>query len=154
MAGTLDASLPDHRASTQSDTGQGFPVTGWERYQFIATLGHGGMGSVYRARDPRLGREVALKFIRGGDPRLTMRLLREARAQARIEHDNVCKVFEVGEVEGKAYIAMQLVEGRSLRDVASDMSLHEKVAALRDVALALHEAHKLGILHRDIKPAN
>lgn len=112
------------------------------------------MGEVYRALDPRLGREVALKFIRGGDPRLTMRLIREARAQARVEHHNVCKVFEVGEVAGKVYIAMQLVEGHPLHEAAASMSLHDKVRAIRDVALALHEAHKLGILHRDIKPSN
>lgn len=133
---------------------EGFPVSGWERYRFVAALGHGGMGSVYRAVDPRLEREVALKFIRGGDPRLTMRLLREARAQARVEHVNVCKVFEVGEVAGKAYIAMELVDGRPLNEAAKDMSLHDKVLAIRDVALALHEAHKLGILHRDVKPSN
>src|SRR5262249_26690951 len=108
----------------------------------------------YRARDARLGREVALKFIRGGDPRLTVRLLREARAQAKIEHENICKVFDVGAVQGKAYIAMQLVTGRPLGDVAGGMSLHHKVQVIRDAALALHEAHKLGILHRDIKPSN
>ncbi len=69
------------------------------------------MGTVYEAHDLRLNRSVALKFIRGGDPRLAMRLLREARAQASIRHENICKVYEVGEVEGRPYIAMQLVEG-------------------------------------------
>lgn len=112
------------------------------------------MGAVYEARDNRLGRNVALKFIRGGDPELTVRLAREARAQARIEHENVCKVYEVNEIQGKAYIAMQLVEGESLARAAKHMSLDEKVIAMRDITRALHAAHTLGILHRDIKPSN
>jgi serine/threonine-protein kinase len=131
-----------------------FPVADWDRYVFGRRLGEGGMGAVYEARDLRLGRLVALKFIRGGDPRLSMRLAQEARAQARIDHPNVCKVFEVGEVEGKAYIAMELVEGVPLGDLSAHLSLHDKVQIIRDAALALHEAHKLGILHRDVKPSN
>ena len=79
----------------------------WERYETLGLLGKGGMGAVYKARDSRLGRIVALKFIRGDNPLLTQRLLQEARAQSRIEHDHVCKVHEVGEIEGHAYIAMQ-----------------------------------------------
>ena len=165
---TLDASLSPREAVLASDTQlaatlegdsprsapDGFPVTEWDRYEFVRVLGHGGMGTVYEARDLRLGRAVALKFIRGGDPKLTMRLLREARAQARIEHEGVCKVYEVGEIRGKPYIAMALIEGRALGDAASGMSLTEKVVVIRDVALALHAAHTLGILHRDVKPSN
>lgn len=146
------------RSPDQDTTGEAaddpFPVAGWGLYTFVRPLGCGGMGAVYEARDERLGRSVALKFIRGGDPRLTLRLMREARAQARIHHENVCQVFEVGEVRGKAYIAMELVKGASLAEAAREMSLDAKVLAIRDVARALHEAHTLGILHRDIKPSN
>lgn len=131
-----------------------FPVVGWDRYEFLSLLGQGGMGAVYKARDRRIQRLVALKFIRGGDERMTLRLLQEARAQARIDHRGVCKVLEVGEVEGKAYIAMQLVEGRSLQHAYADLSLMQKVRIVRDVAEALDAAHRLGIIHRDIKPAN
>ncbi|MFO0588455.1 MAG: serine/threonine-protein kinase [Polyangiaceae bacterium] len=131
-----------------------FPVPGWDRYVFVQTLGRGGMGAVFEAVDRQLNRHVALKFIRGGDPHLAARLVREARAQASIRHENVCKVFEVGEVAGRPYIAMQLVEGPPLWEVARKMSLLEKVIAMRDVARAIHEAHALGILHRDIKPGN
>lgn len=148
---TLDASLGGGAAGTRP--GQ-FPVEGWSRYEFLAVLGHGGMGTVYRAYDVQLGRAVALKFIRGDHPNLPARLLREARAQARVDHPNICKVFEVGEVEGKAYIAMELVSGEPLRTDDPELSLHDKVVTIRDCALALHEAHKLGILHRDIKPGN
>lgn len=69
---------------------------------------------MYKARDRRIHRIVALKFIRGGDERLTKRFLQEACLQARVEHPGICKVLEVGEVEGKAYIAMQFVDGQSL----------------------------------------
>lgn len=131
-----------------------YPVARWDRYEFQKKLGQGGMGAVYKARDRRLGRDVALKFIRGGDPNLVMRFLQEARAQARIDHPHVCKVYEVGEVEGKAYIAMQFVDGQSLHRAAKELSLTEKVLLMRQVAEAMHEAHRLGIIHRDLKPDN
>jgi eukaryotic-like serine/threonine-protein kinase len=134
--------------------GRGFPVAGWDRYEFLSTLGRGGMGEVYEARDRRLGREVALKFIRGADPDRVLRLLQEARTQARIDHPNVCKVYEVGEVFGKAYVAMQLVRGQTLDEAALEMTLPAKVRALKLVAEAVHEAHRLGVVHRDLKPSN
>jgi eukaryotic-like serine/threonine-protein kinase len=126
----------------------------WDRYLVRGLLGQGGMGRVYRAVDPRLGRPVALKFLRSQDPELASLVLAEARAQARIEHPNVCKVYEAGELDGRAYIAMQLVEGLPLGRAALVMSLEQKVLAVRDAAEALHAAHRLGILHRDVKPAN
>ncbi|WNG22246.1 protein kinase [Cystobacter fuscus] len=133
---------------------EGFPVSSWERYDVLELLGRGGMGEVYKARDRRLGRTVALKFIRGSDPELVMRFLQEARAQARIDHPNVCKVYEVGDVQGKAYIAMQFVEGQRLDQVATRMTQQEKVRAMQEVATAIHEAHRQGVIHRDLKPTN
>src|SRR6478752_6094251 len=130
------------------------PVAKWDRYELLDLLGKGGMGVVYKARDRRLDRTCAIKFILGADPNLTMRFLREARAQARIDHPNVCRVYEVGEVEGRAYIAIQFVEGDTLTRAASKMTLDQKVAVMRDVSLAIQEAHRLGIAHRDLKPGN
>ena len=130
------------------------PVTAWDRYEIFEPLGHGGMGSVYRARDRRLGRTLAIKFLHGADPLLVLRFLREARAQARIDHPHVCRVYEVGEVQGRSYIALQLIDGEPLHIAAARMSLDEEIAVMRDVAVAIHEAHRLGIVHRDIKPAN
>ncbi|MDI1428558.1 protein kinase domain-containing protein [Polyangium sorediatum] len=126
----------------------------WDRYEIVRFLGRGGMGSVYEARDRRLARHVAIKFIHGADPITTKRFLQEARAQARIDHPNVCKVLEVGEVEDKAYIAMQLVQGLSLNDAAQSMSIDDKVRVMKTVTEAVHAAHHIGIIHRDIKPAN
>lgn len=121
----------------------------WDRYEILGLLGRGGMGAVYKARDRRLERNVALKFIRSDDESLTRRFVQEARAQSRIEHPFVCKVHEVGEVEGKPYIAMQLVEGQSLDRACQTMSLVEKLKLVRDVALALQSAHDQNIIHRE-----
>ncbi len=131
-----------------------FPVENWDRYEFVSVLGKGGMGVVFKARDRRLNRIVALKFIRSSDPEMIARFQREARAQARIEHPAICKVFEVGEVDEKTYIAMQFVDGKSLEGAFSRLRLPEKVQLIRDAADAIHEAHRQGIIHRDIKPAN
>lgn len=126
----------------------------WHRYELRGILGSGGMGLVYRAWDPHLKREVALKFHSWGNPNLASRFLGEAQAQARIHHPHVCQVYEVGEVHGVQYIAMALVEGRTLREVAKELNLEEKVKAMAEVAEAIHAAHRLGIIHRDLKPAN
>jgi tRNA A-37 threonylcarbamoyl transferase component Bud32 len=155
-----DETLTQHGAAKQAvdDPAAGRvdrpPVTGWDRYELQELLGKGGMGSVYKARDRRLGRTVAIKFIQGANPNLTMRFLQEARAQARIDHPNVCRVYEAAEVEGRAYIVLQYIDGEPLHKLAVPMSLDERIAAMRDIAVAVHEAHKLGIVHRDLKPGN
>ncbi len=131
-----------------------FPLPGWDHFEPLAFLGEGGMGRVFKARDPRLNRLVALKFIRGEDEDLLRRFQVEARSQALIEHPHVCKVYEVGEVEGQAYIAMQFIEGSSLEEARAQLNLEEKVNILLEVAEATHAAHRQGIIHRDLKPAN
>ncbi len=126
----------------------------WDRYEILGLLGKGGMGSVFEARDKRINRHVALKFIHTVDPYMTSRFLQEARAQARIDHPNVCKVLEVGEVEGRVYIAMQLIAGEQLSKIAESLSTDEKVRLMKTVTDAVSAAHRLQIIHRDIKPAN
>ncbi|MBL8634432.1 MAG: protein kinase [Myxococcales bacterium] len=148
---TVDGSLVGYKGPP---AGNKFPVESWDRYEFHKLLGQGGMGAVYKAKDKRLGRLVALKFIRGGDEQMTHRFMQEARAQSRLDHPNICHVYEVGEVAGKAYIAMQLVDGDSLEKARPDLSLLNKVAVMRDVCLAMHHAHEKGVIHRDIKPSN
>jgi len=130
------------------------PVPDWDRYTISDYLGEGAMGLVYRALDPSLGRQVAIKFIASDDPDQKKRFQREARAHAQIEHDHVCRVYEVGEVGGRAYIAMQLIDGRSLQDVASDLTLDQRVVVMEQVAEAVQAAHSMGVIHRDIKPGN
>src|ERR1700749_1639737 len=96
LAVTETAALEDAAVPVSSVLGP--PVSSWDRYEVLDLLGKGGMGSGYRARDRRLDRPLAIKFLLGADPNLTLRFLREARAQAQIDHPNVCRVYEVGEV--------------------------------------------------------
>jgi len=126
----------------------------WDRYTDFSVLGEGGMGTVYRAFDPRLQRWVALKFLRADDRRLAEACVREARAQARVEHENVCQIYEVGEVARRPYIAMQYIQGRTLRSLAGELSAREVTQIGAQVARALHAAHLEGLVHRDVKPSN
>jgi tetratricopeptide (TPR) repeat protein len=126
----------------------------WPRYRVDRLLGSGGMGTVFKAFDPTLGRWVALKFLHRNDERQTERFLREARSQARVSHPNVCQVHEVGEAEGRPYIAMQFIDGRSLGELCDELTRDEQVRLVRDVARAVHAAHRTGLVHRDLKPGN
>ncbi len=131
-----------------------FPVPGWERYDVRRFLGQGGMGQVFLAHDLRLHRNVALKFVRGDDTELVTRLLSEARAQARVEHERVCQVYEVGEVKGRPYIAMQYVSGAPLGQLVTTLTVEQKALVLREAAEGVHAAHRAGLIHRDLKPSN
>lgn len=153
-----DTSLEDTSLEEEnefnSELEKGFPVKNWDRFEFRKLLGYGGMGIVYQAWDTKLNRMVALKFLRNSYGQASKRFLQEARAQCRIEHPNVCRVYEAGEVDNIPYIAMQHIEGTTLRLAYQEMSLEQKVQVMRDIALAIQSAHKLGIIHRDIKPDN
>jgi len=150
QASTAGNSSPDRGRSELST----FPVPGWERYQPVRLLGHGGMGRVFLAFDPRLGRNVALKFVRSETPGLAHRFVAEAQAQARVDHERVCKVYEVGEVQGHPYIAMQYVDGQPLQALARTLTFEQKALLLAQVAEGVHAAHRAGIIHRDLKPSN
>ena len=117
-------------------------------------LGEGGMGEVHAAWDRSLQRAVAVKFVRGSDPRAAERLLLEARLQARVDHPHVVKVFEVGTLEGRPCIVFQLVRGSALDASASTLPLAVRVELVRQAAGGLHAAHLQGLVHRDVKPGN
>jgi serine/threonine-protein kinase len=128
-----------------------------DRFRIEEPLGEGGMGRVYRAYDERLDRRVAIKvLVQDDDPEARARLVREARAAAQLDHPNVVAVYDVGEVEGSPYIAMELVPGRSLRSIVGDatVSPDERIRCLLEVARALGAAHDAGLIHRDVKPEN
>ncbi|MBI2839965.1 MAG: protein kinase [Acidobacteria bacterium] len=147
----------DDRGSDDSARGEDRdPVVGRRlgRYELLEFIGSGGMARVYKARDLVLGRTVAVKVLHGDDPSLGARFMNEARAQARVEHENICKVFEVGEEDGRRYIALQYIPGQALDVAAAQMSLDEKVRVLIQVAEAVQGAHRLGLIHRDLKPRN
>ena len=126
-------------------------------YDIVRKIGGGGMGVVYLARDTRLDRPVALKFVRTpSDPGGARQLLREARAASALNHPGICTVHEVGESGSDAYIVMEYVEGETLSDrmAARPFSPDDVIAIGAQVAAALVHAHGRGVVHRDLKSAN
>ena len=128
-------------------------------YTILALLGQGGMGEVYRARDERLQRDVAVKVLPHGafsDETARSRFRKEALALARLSHPNIAAVFDVGEQDGSDYLVMECVPGQSLSEKLNSGSLPTKeiVALAVQVAGALEEAHEQGVIHRDLKPSN
>lgn len=150
----LPALDPDSGPSTGSGIFRQLTLTKWKQYQNLRFIGEGGMGRIFKALDPDLKRNVALKFLLGHNPVQLSRFLFEAQAQALVEHPNICKVYEVSEWLGHHYIAMQYVNGPSLGKLAPDLNLDEKLCIMQTVAEAVHAAHRRGLIHRDIKPSN
>jgi eukaryotic-like serine/threonine-protein kinase len=130
------------------------------RYEILSELGRGAMGIVFKARDPQIGRLIALKTITASvaeDPGLLERFRGEAQAAGALQHPNIVTIYEMGEADGVPFIAMEYLEGESLEALISrraQVPLAQKVEYLVQTCRALQYAHRRGVIHRDIKPAN
>ena len=148
------ATLPGAKSDGDS------PVKRVGRYEILERLGRGGMATVFRARDPSIGRDVAIKFLHASlceDDDCRMRFLREARAAGGLSHPNIVIVHDVGEIEGRPYMAMELLTGASLADELEQhkrLPVRDLVSVGVQLAKALDYAHSKGVVHRDIKPGN
>ena len=135
------------------------PGTRFGSYEILERLGAGGMGEVYRARDTRLGRDVAIKTLSlelGSQPEALARFEQEARSACALNHPNIVTIYELGHVNGTRYISMELVTGETVRELLTSgpIPFRKAVAIATQVADALAKAHAIGIVHRDLKPEN
>ncbi|MGH9458449.1 MAG: serine/threonine-protein kinase, partial [Thermoanaerobaculia bacterium] len=130
------------------------------RYRIVASLGHGGMGEVFRAEDLRLGQGVALKFLPeelARDERARERLVAEVRLGRLVSHPNVCRLFDLVEADGQRFVAMELIDGEDLASLLrriGRLPADKGLALAREIAVGLGAAHAKGVVHRDLKPAN
>jgi serine/threonine-protein kinase len=131
-----------------------------ERYRIVGLLGKGGMGEVYRADDLKLGQAVALKFLPkavSGDEALLARFHAEVRLARQVSHPNVCRIYDIGEIEGRHFLSMEYVDGEDLASLLKrigHLPVEKAVEIARQLCAGLHAAHEKGVLHRDLKPAN
>lgn len=149
-----DHQIPPGQPKPLPDLDSGLETAFSGRFQEFQLVGEGATAKVYKAFDAQLHRWVALKFLRTTQAGRRDALLKEARAQAKIEHPNVCRVHEVGDMEGHGYILMEYARGGTLDRVAASLAPEALVALLRDVAEGVHAAHRQGLVHLDLKPGN
>jgi serine/threonine protein kinase len=160
---TGESQISNHPSSPTGEdthaTGPGsVPAVGTriQHYELIRQLGSGGMGTVFLARDTRLGRRVAIKFLHSASPEVTKRFILEARATARCSHENIVIIYEVGEHQGSPFMVLEYLQGTPLNKLIAGQRLPpaRAVEIIVPVVRALATAHALGIVHRDLKPDN
>jgi serine/threonine protein kinase len=158
---TGHGAAPSPAAAPRKGDGRFMPGTVLAgRYRMIGLLGRGGMGEVYRADDLKLGQPVALKFLPGDverDPERLERFLTEVRLSLRVTHPNVCRVFDIGQIDQRSFLSMEYVDGEDLASLLRRIGRLPEDKAIeiaRQLCAGLAAAHEEGVLHRDLKPAN
>jgi eukaryotic-like serine/threonine-protein kinase len=142
------------------EDGAGMSVQQLGKYEVIARIGQGAMGEVFRAHDPVIGRDVALKVMAaviGDDDELRQRFQREARSAGRLNHPNIVTIYDFGEDQGRIFIAMELLEGQDLKDLIArqaPLSVEQKLDFMQQICAGVAFAHSKDVIHRDLKPAN
>src|SRR5664280_1117452 len=161
LMGNRDDEISRVTSSAAEDEGRFVPGTLLGgRYRIIGLLGRGGMGEVYRATDMMLGQSVALKFLpeeAASNPRLLERFHGEVRVARQVSHPNVCRVYDIGEIEGMPFISMEYVDGEDLADLLTRIGRlpgDKAMETARKLCAGLAAAHARGVIHRDLKPAN
>src|SRR4029077_20081507 len=135
----------------------GFKV---DRYVLLDLIGQGGMGRVYLALDTRLNRNVALKILAPGkieNPRAIARFQREARVGAQLQHENLVRIYDFGESNGRHYLVMEYIEGKTIGNLISEQGPIPPATAsqlVRQIAIGLEHIHRKGLIHRDVNPSN
>src|SRR5713226_5609335 len=127
------------------------------RYQVVKRIGQGGMGVLFLAWDPSLERQIAIKLLIENNDELRERLAREARSAARLRHPNIVTIFDVGELDGQPFIAMEYIQGQTLAEIVRNreaLTTTRKLQLIEELCDGLSYAHAGGIVHRDVKPAN
>lgn len=156
--GKPDSGVYDTGDDTQAGPGSlPKPGTRLHHYELIREIGKGGMGSVFLARDTRLGRRVAIKFLHTNNPELSQRFILEARTTARCSHENIVVIYEVGEFRTSPYMVLEFLQGKTLSEFLKKgqrMPVPRAIEIIVPVVRALACAHEQGIVHRDLKPAN
>src|SRR5216684_4635566 len=160
-ASTMAISITSSSHPANFDEGRFVPGTLLsERYRILGRLGKGGMGEVYRANDLRLGQTVALKFLpeaTARDPAMLARFYNEVRIARQVTHPNVCRVYDIGDIDGQPFISMQFVDGENLASLLlriGRLPADKAVEISRRLCAGIAAAHSQGVLHRDLKPAN
>src|ERR1043166_9548041 len=161
---TSSAKSPDKRSLTSLDSiddARFVPGTILaDRYRIVGLLGKGGMGEVYRADDLKLGQAVALKFLPDhllSDGAALARFHREVRVARQVSHRNVCRVYDIGETNGRHFLSMEYIKGEELSSLLrriGRLPVDKSIQLARQICAGLNAAHDIGVLHRDLKPAN